>query len=74
MEWALALVNDEKKSVYHASKQTGVPYETLQGHITHESNIVINRKSRKKASTVNGRGRTINNFTEILCRMWLPSR
>ena len=29
MERALDLVNDEKKLVCYASKQTGVPYETL---------------------------------------------
>ena len=29
MERALAVVNDAKKSVYYASEQTGVPYETL---------------------------------------------
>ena len=46
MERALALVNDEKKSVYHASKQTGVPYETLQRQITHKSNTVIGKASR----------------------------
>ena len=46
MERALALVNDEKKSVYHASKQTGVPYETLQRQITHKSNIVIGKAGR----------------------------
>ena len=43
----LALVNDEKKSVYYASKQTGVPYETLRRRITHESNIVIGKVGRK---------------------------
>ena len=47
MERALDLVNDEKKSVYYASKQTGVPYETLWRRITHESNIVIGKASRK---------------------------
>ena len=47
MERALDLVNDEKKSVYYASKQTGVPYETLWRWITHESNIVIGKASRK---------------------------
>ena len=46
MERALALVNDEKKSVYHASKQTGVPYETLQRQITHKSNTVIGKAGR----------------------------
>ena len=47
MERALALVNDEKKSVCYASKHTGVPYETLRRWITHESNIVIEKASRK---------------------------
>ena len=47
MERALAFVNDEKKSVYYASKQTGVPYEILQRRITHESNIVIGKAGRK---------------------------
>ena len=47
MERALALVNDEKKPVYYASKQTGVPYKTLWRSITHESNIVIGKASRK---------------------------
>ena len=75
MEKTLALVNDEKISVYYASKQTGVPYGTLRRRITNESNIVIGKASKKPVlSTVSGRGRTINNCTEILCRMWLPSR
>ena len=47
MERALALVNDEKKPVYYASKQTGVPYKTLWRSITHESNTVIGKASRK---------------------------
>ena len=52
IERALALVNDEKKSVYYASKQTGVPYETLRGQITHESNIVIEKAGRKLVLSV----------------------
>ena len=47
MERALALVNDKKKSVYYASRQTGVPYKTLRRQITHESNIVIGKAGRK---------------------------
>ena len=47
MEKTLALVNDEKISVYYASKQTGVPYGTLRRRITNESNIVIGKASRK---------------------------
>ena len=47
MERALAFVNDEKKSVYYASKQTGVPYKILRRQITHESNIVIGKAGRK---------------------------
>ena len=37
----------EKKTVYYASNQTGVPYETLQRRITRESNIVIGKAGRK---------------------------
>ena len=29
MEKALALLNDEKKSIYYATKQPGVPFGTL---------------------------------------------
>ena len=47
MEKALALVNDEKKSIYYATKQTGVPFGTLWRRITNESNIVIGKASRK---------------------------
>ena len=52
MEKTLALVNDEKISVYYASKQTGVPYGTLRRRITNESNIVIGKASKKPVLSV----------------------
>ena len=47
MEKALTLVNDEDKSVYYASKETGVPYETLHRHLHDGSNIVIGKAGRR---------------------------
>ena len=47
MEKALTLVNDENKSVYYASKETGVPYETLRRCLHDASNIVIGKAGRR---------------------------
>ena len=47
MEKALTLVNDENKSVYYVSKETGVPYETLRRRLHDGSNIVIGEAGRR---------------------------
>ena len=52
MEKALTLVNDENKSVYYASKETGVPYETLHRHLHDGSNIVIGKAGRRPVLSI----------------------